>query len=82
MGELGGLIRGMKGWVGRLFLSEGRGERGFGYRFVSRIAMRLLMIPGILVGLSVSEELKPSCMAWCMLAVSHEYSCIRYKEGI
>jgi len=82
MGELEGLIRGMKGWVGRSFLSGGRGERGFGYRFDSRVVRRLLMIPGNLVGISVAEELKPSCMACYMLAVSHEYSCIRYKQDI
>jgi len=82
MGELGGLIQGMKGWVGRLFLNGGRGERGEGYRFDSHVVRRLLMIPGTLVGILVAEELKPSCMACYMLAVSHEYSYTRYKEGI
>ena len=82
LGELGGLIPGMKGWVGRSFLSGGRGERGFGCRFDSRVVRRLLMIPGDLVGILVAEELKPSFMAEYMLAVSHEYSYKRYKEGI
>ena len=84
MGEPGGLIRGMEGWAESLdsIQGGGLGERGLEYRFGSRVVMRLLMIPVSLVGILVAEELKPSCMAWCMLAVSHEYSCIRYKEGI
>ena len=63
MGGLGGLIRGMKGLEGRSFLGGGRGERREGYRFDSRVVIRLLMIQGSLVSIMVSEELKPSCMA-------------------
>jgi hypothetical protein len=82
MGELGGWIRGMKGLEGRLSRGVGLGERGEGYRFGSRVVRRLLMILGTLVGIKVAEELKPSSLASCMLAVSHEYSYIRYTESI